>query len=118
MDLAQVNEALNLYVRPQTFPLAVRLLESEQELPDRARRPVKDLGGAMPACQVWGTARRYGWTMAMGREDQLCPYGVAPTSRRRLLQPPSPPLTQRLPFARRSESGARTKVTRRGERAQ
>ncbi len=76
MDLAQVNEALNLYVRPQTFPLAVRLVESEQELPDRARRPVKDLGGPMPACQVWGTARRYGWTMAMGREDQLCPYGA------------------------------------------
>ncbi|MDP6511157.1 MAG: DUF169 domain-containing protein [Dehalococcoidia bacterium] len=76
MDLAQFNEALNLYVRPQTFPLAVRMMENEQELPPRARRPVKDLGGTMPACQAWGTARRYGWTIAMGTEDQTCPYGA------------------------------------------
>lgn len=76
MELAQVNEALNFYIRPQTFPLAVRLVESEKALPAKARRPVKDLGGPMPACQAWGTARRYGWTIAMGREDQLCPYGA------------------------------------------
>lgn len=76
MDPTQVNEALNQYVRPQTFPLAVRLLEDEGELPAKARQPLRDMGGAMPMCQAWGIARRYGWTVVVGREDQLCPYGA------------------------------------------
>ena len=75
MELAQFNEALNRYVRPQSFPLAVRLVASGEELPAKARRPSTDLGGPMPLCQAWGTARRYGWTIAVGREDHICPYG-------------------------------------------
>jgi uncharacterized protein (DUF169 family) len=43
-DLAKVNEALNFYVRPQTFPLAVKMCQSNEELPERARIPKRDLG--------------------------------------------------------------------------
>jgi len=29
----------------------------------------------MPICQMVGMARRYGWTMALGPEEQTCPFG-------------------------------------------
>jgi uncharacterized protein (DUF169 family) len=74
MELKQVVEALNFYIRPQTFPLALKMGQ-EGDIPERARRPVKDMGLAIPVCQGVGMARRYGWIIAMGREDNICPYG-------------------------------------------
>lgn len=75
MDLSQVNEALSIYIRPQTFPLAIRLCRSEGELPQRARRPLRDLGFVITLCQALGMARRYGWLLALDVNDQACPYG-------------------------------------------
>ncbi len=77
MDLKQVNETLNLYIRPQTFPLALKLCRSEAELPEKVRIPVHDLGYQIALCQGIGIARRYGWTLAIGKEDQCCIGGAA-----------------------------------------
>ena len=76
MDLKQVNEALNLYIRPQTFPLALKLCRSEAELPERVRMPVRDLGYQVALCQAIGMARLYRWTLAVGKEDQCCLGGA------------------------------------------
>ncbi len=76
MDLKTVNEALNLYVRPQTFPLAIRMCQSGEELPDKVRIPQRDMGTAIALCQGIGLARRYGWTIAIGRDDQSCPHAA------------------------------------------
>lgn len=76
MDLQQLNEALNFYIRPQTFPLAVKMCESAGELPDKARIPTRDLNTPVPTCQAVGIARRYGWTLAIGKEDQACAFGA------------------------------------------
>lgn len=76
MDLKEVNEALNFYVRPQTFPVAVRLCRSSEELPDRVRVPTRDMGSAITLCQGIGMARRYGWTVAISRDDESCPHGL------------------------------------------
>jgi len=77
MDLRQVNETLNFYIRPQTFPLALKLCQSESELPERVRMPVRDLGYQIALCQGIGIARRYGWTLAIGKDDQCCVGGAA-----------------------------------------
>ena len=77
VDLKSIDAALNTYVRPQSFPVAVRMCDSSAELPQKVRMPKRDLGISVPACQVIGMARRYGWTMALGREDQVCPHGHA-----------------------------------------
>jgi uncharacterized protein (DUF169 family) len=77
MDLKQVNETLNFYIRPQTFPLALKLCRSEAELPEKVRMPVRDLGYQIALCQGVGLARRYGWTIAIGKEDQCCIGGAA-----------------------------------------
>lgn len=76
MDINQIDEALNSYLRPQTFPVAIKMATSADEVPKTARMPKKTLGGPMPACQVITIARRYGWTMAMGKEDMLCPLAA------------------------------------------
>ncbi len=76
MDLQKVNEALNSYVRPHTFPVAVKMVGSAGEIPEKARMPKRDLGVTMPVCQAVALARRLGWLMAMGKEDMLCPLGA------------------------------------------
>jgi len=77
MDLKQVNDTLNLYVRPQTFPLALKLCQSESELPERVRMPKRDLGYPITLCQAWGIARRFRWVMAVGKDDQCCSGGAS-----------------------------------------
>ena len=73
MDIDQTNEALTSYVRPQSMPLAVRMCESVEELPERVRIPGQDLGFKIATCQGISMARRYGWTLAIGRDDLTCP---------------------------------------------
>ncbi len=75
MELKQINEALNKFIRPQTFPVAIRMAESADELPSKAKSPRRDLGKTMPVCQGIALARRYGWVISMDREDMLCPLG-------------------------------------------
>ena len=77
MELKEINEALNTYIRPQSFPLAIRMVEKGGMLPEKARLPKRDLGMAITACQGMAMARRYGWTVAVGKEDQACPHGHA-----------------------------------------
>jgi uncharacterized protein (DUF169 family) len=76
MDLKEVNEVLNQYTRPQTFPVAYKLIRSDDELPGRIKRPLQDLGYLITLCQATGLTRRYGWTMAVGKEDQCCIGGA------------------------------------------
>jgi uncharacterized protein (DUF169 family) len=77
MDLKKLNDALNTYIRPNTFPVAIKLLKSESEIPQKVRRPAKDLGYQVTLCQAVGLARRYRWTMVIGNEDQCCMGGAA-----------------------------------------
>ena len=76
MDLQKINQALNSYIRLGTFPVAVRMVSSAGEIPEKARMPKRDLGKPMPVCQGIALARRYGWLIAMGKEDMLCPLGA------------------------------------------
>ena len=77
-DLKEVEQALNTYVRPLTFPLALKMLKSEDEIPDRTRRPFQQMKKKVAICQGIGMARKLGSTVAMGREDMQCSLGAAP----------------------------------------
>ena len=76
VDAKAINEALNYYIRPATFPLAFHLFQKETELPPKAKQPRRDLGYPIPICQAVGMARRYGWSIAMGMEDISCPIAL------------------------------------------
>lgn len=76
MDLIEVNDKLNRYIRCQTYPVAVKMCRSAEELPARVRMPKRDLKMKIPLCQGIAMARRYGWVLAIGDEDQSCPFGA------------------------------------------
>ncbi|MBW1816622.1 MAG: DUF169 domain-containing protein [Deltaproteobacteria bacterium] len=77
-DLREVETMLNTYVRPLTFPVAVKMLTSEDEIPEKARRPFQQMKKKIAICQGIGMARKLGWTVAMGKEDMQCSLGAAP----------------------------------------
>jgi uncharacterized protein (DUF169 family) len=74
--LRTLVDAIDRHVRPDAFPLAVRMLRAGEALPDKVRRPQRDLGFQTAICQAFGLARRYGWTLAVGKEDLSCPLGA------------------------------------------
>jgi len=67
-----LDERLRRLIHPGTFPAAVTFLSSEADIPKKAKRPFRDMGVKMAPCQGSAMARRYGWTVAFGREDVGC----------------------------------------------
>ncbi|SYZ74174.1 conserved hypothetical protein [Candidatus Zixiibacteriota bacterium] len=74
--LKKLEEALNLYIRPGSFPLAVRMVKEEERLSERTKRPHRDLNIQVAICQTFSIARRYGWQVAVGAEDINCPLAL------------------------------------------
>lgn len=68
----QVMAAIDQHVRPDTFPVGIKIFKDEP-LPPRVKRPYADLGVKISICQGISFARRYGWVMAMDNEDMQCP---------------------------------------------
>lgn len=77
MNIKQLDEALARHVRPATFPIAIRMLEPGDELPPKVKRPQADLGEQIAICQGFAMSRRYGWAMALQKEDISCPLAKA-----------------------------------------
>ena len=75
-DWIQKAEALNRLIRPLTFPIAVKLVESVDEFPEKARRPFKDMGFKTNLCVGMTMARKYGWTVGMTADDNACPIAA------------------------------------------
>lgn len=71
-----LDEALSRYARLPTFPLAVSWAADEAAIPAKLKRPKRDLGIEVAICQTFALARRYGWSLAVGREDLSCPLAA------------------------------------------
>jgi len=59
-------------LRLKTYPLAIKLLRAESEIPPEATRPKRDQGVQYNVCQAFALSRRNGCTMAMLKEDMYC----------------------------------------------
>lgn len=77
VDLQKVDEELQQYLRLEQYPLAIKMLRSEEEIPAKVRRPQQDMGFQVATCQAISASRRYGWNLALGREDLSCALGIA-----------------------------------------
>jgi uncharacterized protein (DUF169 family) len=66
------GEELERRLRLKTFPLAVKMLEEETDIPEGAKRPLKDFGYHLSLCQSYQISRREGRTIAMLKEDMWC----------------------------------------------
>ncbi len=68
----------------RTYPIAIKMLESESQIPQGAIRPKRDKGEHYAVCQAFSLARRQGTTIAMFLEDHWCfepiiSYGLVET---------------------------------------
>jgi uncharacterized protein (DUF169 family) len=66
------GERIEALIRPATFPLAVKLIQSETEILPEYKRPSRDLGFQNFVCQNFKMARSYGWTIAITEADINC----------------------------------------------
>jgi uncharacterized protein (DUF169 family) len=74
--LRQLDDAIARYIRPDTFPLAIRMIRAGEALPEGVRVPSQSFGENWIVCQSIGVARRYGWSIAVGRRDVICPLSA------------------------------------------
>ena len=75
-EMADHEDRLNKFIRLNSFPVAVRFIKSWEEVPPRTKRPLKDMDNRFTTCQAISMARRYGWVIALGREDSSCILGA------------------------------------------
>ena len=76
IDPKTADKELQFYIRPQTFPVAIRMLRPGEEIPEKAKRPARDFKKLSMNCQVIDMSRRYGWMIALTREDHICSLGI------------------------------------------
>ena len=74
---------LERLLKLRNHPVALKMLESEDEVPEGAMRPKRDKGYHLAFCQAVSLARRQGLTVAMFKDDHWCfapllAYGVMP----------------------------------------
>ena len=72
------NAGRELYDRlhTPTYPVAVKYIKDESEIPDKAMRPSK-MGQKWSLCQAVTYARRWGGTVAMTSDDNFCTPATA-----------------------------------------
>lgn len=81
-DMNLIAGELERRLRLKTFPIAVKLLEKEEDIPEGATRPLRDWGQHLELCQGYALSRREGMRLAMLKEDMWCfepvvGYGMA-----------------------------------------
>jgi len=75
-DWTEKAEALNRLIRPPTFPIAVKLVKSADEFPEKTRRPFRDMGFKTNVCVGMTMCRKYGWTVGITADDNACPIAA------------------------------------------
>ena len=68
----EYGEELERLLRFKTYPLAVKLLEKEENIPEGVKRPLRDWGYHLALCQGFSMSRRDGTPIAMLKEDMWC----------------------------------------------
>lgn len=74
--LRAIDEEIARYLRPATFPLAIRMLPEADGASARARKSSRDTGGKLALCQAIGICRRHGHSIVLSREDIGCPNAL------------------------------------------
>ncbi|MGH7908122.1 MAG: DUF169 domain-containing protein [Candidatus Binataceae bacterium] len=74
--LKELDASLARHVRPDTNPIALRMLAPGEPIPEGLRMPSQAFHEQWIVCQSIGVARRYGWGIVVGREDVICPLSA------------------------------------------
>jgi uncharacterized protein (DUF169 family) len=71
----KLSDAINRLVRPATFPIGISIHEDDN-LPEKAKMPLKHFQTRMTLCQGFSIARRFGFTVGFRPEDHDCPIAL------------------------------------------
>jgi uncharacterized protein (DUF169 family) len=75
-SLSEIDEALQTYVKPQTYPLAIKMLRAADEIPSNAKNPLRDFGVPFTLCQALALGRREGLDIILDADSQSCPIAL------------------------------------------
>lgn len=98
----QWGKDLETYLKLKTSPIAVKMLEKEEDIPEGALRPKRDRGQHLAQCQAFAMSRRQRMTVAMLKEDHWC---WAPLMAYGLVEDPHHPIVDALTSLPRFELG-------------
>lgn len=76
VSLAEIDKAMSTYIKHQTHLLAIKMLNSEDEIPQDAKRPLKDYGASFTLCQALALGRKEGLTIVLDKQSQSCPIAL------------------------------------------
>lgn len=76
VSLAKIDEVISTYVKPQTHLIAVKMLKSEDDIPEDAKHPLRDFGAAFSLCQALALCRKEGLSLVLDKESQSCPIAL------------------------------------------
>lgn len=68
----QYGEELERGLRLASLPLAIKLLKTEEDIPEEAQRPIRDTDHHLSLCQALQMSRVNGKPVAMKKEDMWC----------------------------------------------
>jgi len=63
---------LERLLRLQSMPIALKMFTKEEDIPEGALWPVKDMGHHLSFCQALALTRRRGLTIAETKSDMWC----------------------------------------------
>ena len=72
IDFNRCGEELETRLLLRTSPIAIKMLEREEDIPKGAIKPRKDLGVHLGLCQAFARSRRERVTVAMLKGDNWC----------------------------------------------
>jgi uncharacterized protein (DUF169 family) len=75
MEPKMLEEKLNRFLRPATYPVALSMLASRSDLPESFAGAAQR-SSPMLVCQGITLARRYGWKVCLTPQDMVCPLGA------------------------------------------
>ena len=101
-EFNRYGEELERLLLLRTSPIAVKMLEKEEDIPDGAIRPKRDRGIHLAQCQAFAMSRRDRATVAMLKEDNWC---FAPLIAYGLVEEPDDPSIKRFTSFPRLEKG-------------
>jgi uncharacterized protein (DUF169 family) len=71
-ELNSYGDEIKQLLELKTFPIAIKFLEKESDIPKDAIKPKRDLDCHLALCQAFAMSRREQQTMVMLKEDNWC----------------------------------------------
>ncbi len=75
-EIKFLAKRLEMLLCLQTYPLAIKMLRVETDIPSTAKRPLRDMSCHLDVCQGFAMSRRNGETIALLKQDMWCPEPV------------------------------------------